>query len=179
MRDMIIGMVSRSDREDIVDYVQNHYGFKIMMFRDRAKNALQEMFNLNDDEFIGQGRHEEVDYIGKCAHQMLKDLYEDFGRKLCGEDIWVTMLGCDLANDYSGDNIFIPDVRFENERQLIKSLGGYVIHSRMHPYHPSQEYDCEIEINDVKCNDDVVVESCFAINALDDIIMKVGRNDIY
>lgn len=65
----------------------------------------------------------EVAKSGDEVRRLLQVLGTEVGRKMIDNDIWVTMATKDLN---PGDKIVFADVRFPNEAQAIKDLGGQV-----------------------------------------------------
>ncbi len=70
---------------------------------------------------------------GKSLREVYQTLGTDWGRKMVGEDIWVnagraridTLLG-DVESDIIR-GIVIDDIRFDNEADLVRKMGGLVI----------------------------------------------------
>jgi hypothetical protein len=55
------------------------------------------------------------------VRRLLQVLGTDFGRRMIGDDVWIKMAMSDLRQ---GDRVVISDVRFPNEAQAIKAMGG-------------------------------------------------------
>jgi len=55
------------------------------------------------------------------VRRLLQVLGTDFGRRMIGNDVWIKMAMSDLRQ---GDRVVISDVRFPNEAQAIKAMGG-------------------------------------------------------
>jgi hypothetical protein len=70
---------------------------------------------------------------GKSLREVYQSLGTDWGRKMVGEDIWInagraridTLLG-DVESDIIR-GIVVDDIRFDNEAELVRSMGGVVI----------------------------------------------------
>jgi hypothetical protein len=70
---------------------------------------------------------------GKSLREVYQTLGTDWGRKMVGEDIWInagraridTLLG-DVESDIIR-GIVIDDIRFDNEADLVRKMGGLVI----------------------------------------------------
>lgn len=67
---------------------------------------------------------------------MMQTLGTEWGRELVDENLWVTVarkqiewLASRPADDRP-DVVVISDVRFENEAEMIRELGGMVVHAR-------------------------------------------------
>ena len=79
----------------------------------------------------GDRREEVIEGIGMSSRQLLQTLGTEWGRNTVNQDLWLNCMakriaGYELAKDhgYKGAIVFITDMRFDNEAQLIRSLGG-------------------------------------------------------
>ena len=70
---------------------------------------------------------------GKTLREVYQTLGTDWGRKMVGDDIWILagrarleMLLGDVESDII-KGIVIDDIRFDNEAELIRNMGGLVI----------------------------------------------------
>lgn len=61
---------------------------------------------------------------------MMQTLGTEWGRSLL-PDLWLRVW--QHAFDHSADTVVVPDVRFDNEANLIRSLGGTIIHIQRKP----------------------------------------------
>lgn len=70
---------------------------------------------------------------GKTLREVYQTLGTDWGRKMVGENIWI-LAGRARLDELLGDvesdiirGIVLDDVRFDNEAELIRSMGGLVV----------------------------------------------------
>jgi hypothetical protein len=66
---------------------------------------------------------------GRTPRQAMQTLGTEWGRKLIGEDIWCRAAlnaACEAIEQYA-DRVIFDDVRFDNEAEGIRKLGGIVI----------------------------------------------------
>lgn len=61
---------------------------------------------------------------------MMQTLGTEWGRSLL-PDLWLRVWRCELDN--SAHTVCVPDVRFDNEADLIRELGGVIIHVQRKP----------------------------------------------
>ena len=61
---------------------------------------------------------------------MMQTLGTDWGRSLL-PDLWLRVWQHEL--DDSANTVCVPDIRFDNEAELVRELGGIVIHIRRKP----------------------------------------------
>jgi hypothetical protein len=89
---------------------------------------------------------------GKTLREVYQTLGTDWGRNMVGDNIWIqagrsrieTLLG-DVESDIIR-GIVIDDIRFDNEAELIRSMGGIVIEITR-PSTPQMEHASEAGIS--------------------------------
>lgn len=129
---MIIGLsgYARSGKDTIAKYLVDNHGFKRVAFADAIRNML-----LDINPYVGFGPSNSshtsladlVSVVGwekAKEHLEVRRLLQDLGvsaRTYLGEDVWIRAA---LRTPSSGENIVITDVRFTNEADAIKALGG-------------------------------------------------------
>ena len=131
---MIIGLsgYARSGKDTVAKYLVESHGFKRVAFADAIRNML-----LDVNPYIGFGPSNSshttladlvaaVGWEGAKEHYEVRRLLQDLGvsaRQYIGEDVWIKAA---LRTPSSGENIVITDVRFTNEADAIKKLGGRI-----------------------------------------------------
>lgn len=82
----------------------------------------------------GDLKEEELDKIGKSPRQLMQTLGTEWGRGLVNENIWIDNMEGRIGNyqeakkhGYQGAFVFITDVRFDNEAEMIKNNGGTIV----------------------------------------------------
>lgn len=134
---MIIGLLGTigSGKTTAASYLVDNYQFTEEMFADPLKKACKEMFLLSDDQLYGtQEQKQEADerWFGASPRQILQFVgTELFRDRLCelmpelGKHIFIHNMR--LRLDSIKGNMVVSDVRFQNEIDMIKEMGGYVI----------------------------------------------------
>lgn len=126
---MIIGLsgYARSGKDTVAELLVLNYGFKRMAFADGIREAL---LILNPILHDGHRLNEIVEMYGwdvakskDEVRRLLQVFGTEVGRKLIHQDVWVWRLFNQINED---DRIVIPDVRFPNEANMIKSRDGEV-----------------------------------------------------
>ena len=59
--------------------------------------------------------------------QFAQRLGTEGGRAVFGEDVWVNLVMEKISDLPDSDLVTIPDVRFPNEYEAIKSMGGFIV----------------------------------------------------
>ena len=132
----LIGLTgkARSGKDTIASYLWHSAGFTRIAFADPLKLAAQNIFGLTDGQTWDDELKEIViDRIGMSPRQIFQKLGTEAVRDVFGEDTWLKrwMVGYSLFKD--SDDIVVPDVRFDNECSMLKSLGGIIVEVRRGP----------------------------------------------
>jgi hypothetical protein len=114
-----------------------------------------EHFDLDDqeiDEYI-EGERKELPtslLMGNSPRQAMQKLGGDWGRDLMHHDLWVNVFNRTARRHLSlGLSIVVDDVRYENEVDAIRALGGEVLfierpgNTKSVPKHSSEHFDFE------------------------------------
>jgi hypothetical protein len=158
---MIIGLsgYAQSGKDSTAELLCLNYKYKRQAFADPMRHALM-IINPKLDSITRLSEYVD-DYGWDMAkknpevRRLLQVLGTDFGRKMLGEDVWVKMIMDKLNYE---DRVVISDVRFPNEAEAIRKLGGSVwrINRRNHSAvngHPSEHAMDNYMFNHVIYND--------------------------
>lgn len=74
---------------------------------------------LHDREY----KERDVPCLGVSPRRIMQTMGTEWGRSVIGDDVWIRLLSMRAA-DY--DRVVVPDVRFDNEAEWIRSQGGVV-----------------------------------------------------
>ncbi len=130
----IIGFTGpkQSGKSTAADYLVGK-DFKKLSFAKPIKDVvwyLLQGFNLKQD-YIEQlmTTHKEViiPELGVSVRTLMQTLGTDWGRDTIHTDIWTMWMSKRLVTE-TADYLVFEDVRFENEADLIRSVGGLIIH---------------------------------------------------
>ena len=136
---MIIGICGLigSGKDTIADHLVDDHSFVKLSFADKLKDSVATMFDWNRDLLDGKTEQsrkwrEQMDpcWSMELKHEVTPRLVlQKFGTE-CMRDgfydgIWVSLVKKKLK-DNPQINWVIPDVRFENEANMIQELGGEV-----------------------------------------------------
>ena len=81
------------------------------------------------DRMIEGDLKEEPCFYGVTPRHLMQTLGTDWGRGLIREDFWVDMVGLTIADALgNGHSVVVDDVRFQNEVDMIRLLGGSVVY---------------------------------------------------
>jgi hypothetical protein len=142
MQQKIIGLVGLigSGKGTVADYLVNKHKFRNISFANHLKDAVSAVFswprNLleGDTEYSRQWRDEVDEWWSErlnipnlTPRWVLQYLGTDVLRKNFHDDIWIASLEYQLLGE-AQTNFVISDVRFPNEIEMIKKLGGEIWH---------------------------------------------------
>lgn len=112
-------------------------GYVKAAFADALKMMLATFLSIrgaSEDEIYelveGQLKEAPTDYLfGATPRKAMQTLGTEWGRNCISETLWVDTLREAIENALSlGARVVVTDVRFNNEANMIRALGGSVVH---------------------------------------------------
>ena len=129
---MIIGLsgYARSGKDEVAKILVEEYEFAHAAFAEPIRQFLMEINPRVNEYFNLRGAINAVGWHEAKKSAEVRRLMQDLGvgaRKLFGDDFWIERLWEDLAETPTIYHVVISDVRFANEADAIKDVGGKVI----------------------------------------------------
>ena len=122
---------ARSGKDSLATHAWSKYGFTRIAFADPVKLAAQQKFGLTADQTWNDDLKEVViPHWGLTPRQIFQREGTEAGRNVFGGDIWLRRFMLTYNMLKNTDDIIVPDVRFDNESDLLRSLGGIIIEVR-------------------------------------------------
>ncbi len=124
----LIGLAgpARVGKSTVAEILCNRFNFEERAYADPLKRSLMELTGLGKDYFYDQDfKHEFHPLIGMSPRMLMQLFGTEFVRNTIRKDFWVERMRWDLKRSYG--NQVISDVRFDDEADLIRDLGGTVI----------------------------------------------------
>ena len=96
-------------------------------------------------EYLTELKNEEVPHMGVTGRSMLQTLGTEWGRQIVDRDLWVNFARQrvfalrGLEGDEAVDSIIFDDLRFENEANMVKELGGELWRVSRRGYEPPKD----------------------------------------
>lgn len=129
-RPKLIGLSGRkgSGKDTVADMLLDIEHYKKLSFAGPIKAMLGVLLGVGIEKFEDhQYKETIIPELGVTPRQMMQTLGTEWGRQLVHPDLWTMVLGDRIkAFQKIKANIVIADVRFDNEAERIKSLGGMI-----------------------------------------------------
>lgn len=128
---MIIGLgfKARAGKDTVAAHLVNNYSFIQESFAYPLKEYIgREICGFNDKQLYGAWKENPDPEWGMTPRQMLQLIGTDALRKVVHDDFWVIPMKRKLKEHIRNEqHVVISDVRFMNEINMIRSLGGKVV----------------------------------------------------
>lgn len=133
---MIIGITGKkqSGKSTLSKCIkQNYLNFIELNFADPLKNSIKEIFNLSEDQINGDLKEINDTKYNFTPRELMQWMGTDVFRNTFhtqfpnSPPVWISNMEYRLKKLYPKNNIIVSDVRFNNEANLIKMYGGYII----------------------------------------------------
>ena len=121
----IVGL-ARSGKDTIAKHLWTRYEFIRIALADPLKLAAQQAFGLTQAQLGDELKDVVIPYWGIAPRQMYQQVGDSFKEKF-GEDFWVKRWRLSYNVFRNTDHVVVPDVRFDNEVNEIRSLNGVLI----------------------------------------------------
>lgn len=179
----IIGLngVARAGKDTIADILRNLYGHEPKSFSEVLNQAL---VNLNPwlvfvtDFGRKTGSIRYADYVEEHGYEKAKETPEvrrllqamgtEVGRNLLGADIWVDAMFNDVE---AWGKTAIVNVRFPNEYQAVKDVGGVVWRVERPGFEPSNGHISDTALDGYEF--DAVIQNDGTVHDLAEKVMKI------
>jgi len=130
----IIGITgrARSGKDTLANILSSQYGYQRLAFADPIREFVGELtgiapYLLRDTPL----KERPIPRLGGVTpREMMQTLGTEWGRNMVYPDIWVALCEQKIIEKmkYELRGFVIPDVRFDNEARMLRSLGGKIIH---------------------------------------------------
>ena len=135
MSRIIIGLAgpAGAGKTEVAKHLVDQYGFKRHGFAEPLKRMLAAL-GVPHECLCGSRKNEPLDILGgKTARWAMQTLGTEWGRDLIGPQLWVRAWLNDIGSTslllgYNHTHVIDDDVRFGNEIDVIRKLGGFIVH---------------------------------------------------
>lgn len=130
-------------------------------FAEPVKRVCQQLYLLSDIQLYDTEKKEEVDKRwGLSPRQMFQHVGTDYVRRQINPNFWLQHFEIWYRQQPPGTSVVVPDVRFQNEVDLIHRLGGKVVYI-YRPFHNVNQdmHESEIAVTQLQ-NIDYHIDNC-------------------
>jgi|AntDeeMinimDraft_5_1070356.scaffolds.fasta_scaffold14394_1 hypothetical protein len=132
-------------KSTVAGILERDHGYTAIEFATPLKRAAQAMFGLTDAQAFGDSlKHRVVAHVGLTPREIFQRLGDEVARTHIDTDIWLHRAIREMHDvlDEAGEAapIVITDVRYTNEADLVRALGGHLWHIQG-PTRRGNEYD--------------------------------------
>ena len=131
----LIGLAGapRVGKDTIADYLEERYGYTVTAFAMPLKMAVQNLFGLNCTQaFNDTVKEVPVQPWGLTPREMWCDTADAIKDKF-GADFFIKRWQAEIVGE---EYVVVSDVRFEGEAELVRAMGGTIIHVSRHQAPP-------------------------------------------
>jgi hypothetical protein len=111
-------------------YLMQEHGFRLVKFAGPLKAMMRALLPEDDQNEWLEGALKETVHpdLGCTPRHAMQTLGTEWGRNCIHPDLWINLARSDILD--GGDDVVLDDVRFQNEYEMIKAIGGLVIEIR-------------------------------------------------
>jgi hypothetical protein len=157
-------------KDTVADYLVENYDFQKFSFADPIKEVCRELFGFNEEQLYGNDKEEKDEEWGIKPREAFQFIGTDLFRKQMKnlipgieENFWIKVL--EKKIEKCEKSVVIADVRFENEAEMIRNQGGYIIKIKNHKQKKIDEHESEKNIDminsDFECSNHSIKENLF------------------
>jgi hypothetical protein len=140
-----LGGVSGSGKTTAGQYLEKRSGYKTIAFADSLKDIVAYLYGLDRKVLEGDApvRAERKKPLQQCPSRSMVDILQAMGTEVFRSfdpDVWINH----VRRKINTDRVVITDMRYVNEIEFVKSLGGYAFeivrpgHKSEAPVHASE-----------------------------------------
>lgn len=130
---MLIGLHGRAGagKDTVADLLVRHHDYAKLAFATPLKDALIAAGLCRREDLDGAAKEQPLAWLGVSPRHLLQTLGTEWGRRLVRPDVWILRLDQMLQQYWKFTRrVVISDVRFANEADYVRRLGGAVWHVR-------------------------------------------------
>lgn len=170
----IIGITGKagSGKDTAGDFLRSSGMYTKMAFADPIRRGISAIFNLYREQLEHPAKEQPLPKIGKSPRQLMQTLGTEWGRNLVHPDLWLILAGTTIQKSLAEtEYVVITDVRFENEAQMVRDMGGVIWHIHRNGAGTQHEHVSEAGVN-LHTGRDVIIDNNGSIKDLHVAITK-------
>ncbi len=129
----IIGITgrARSGKDTLAHFLVDHHGYVRVGLADPLRGFVSTITGLTTEELTDSSLKEApLPWLGGISpRRMMQTLGTEWGRDLVDDQLWlkVAQRAIEKAQRNGAPGVVIPDVRFDNEAEMVRAMGGEVV----------------------------------------------------
>lgn len=129
----IIGITgrARSGKDTLAGYLVENHGFAKITLAGPIRRFVGELTGLSEAELTdGPLKEAPLAWLGGVSpRRMMQTLGTEWGRNMIADELWllVAQRQIELAKRNGMAGVVISDVRFDNEAEFVRALGGRIV----------------------------------------------------
>lgn len=108
-----------------------HHGYTKIALADPLRSFIASITGLTHEELTDSDLKEQpLDWLnGTSPRRMMQTLGTEWGRELIDPELWlkVARRQIEAAKRRGAPGVVIPDIRFDNEAEMVRQLGGTIV----------------------------------------------------
>ena len=119
---------ARSGKDTIGEILVREHHYVRFAFADPIKEMIQAMLEMSADD-LEACKDEVLQDLGVTPRHLMQTLGTEWGRDTIDKELWINLLKRKIilqADLHPEKNIVVTDVRFPEEAEMIRSLGGSI-----------------------------------------------------
>lgn len=172
---MRIGFTGKmgSGKTTLAQYLSKEYGLTVVSFANPLKQVVQQLYDLSDDQLYGGSKNIVDPRYGVSPRYLLQQIGTNVFRQW-DPDFWVKVFERKYSNF---ENFVLDDIRFDNEADTIRKMGGIIIKVVSHKMSINSAHESErgIKNYDYKIYNDSDKDALF--NALQELLHYIQSNN--
>lgn len=133
----LIGLTGRAGggKDTVASFLCEAHGFVQIALADPLRDGLKAMLGIIDEQLHRRDLKEApIDWLGRSPRELLQTLGTEWGREHVAADLWLRVAARRIEQIKAAPpclhiaGIVVSDIRFENEADWLRDLGGQVWH---------------------------------------------------
>ena len=126
---MLIGITGTAGvgKSTLAEHFKKFKNFEVLSYAGPLKEALCALTGLPMEHFTVTEKKEVPLEFGKSPRELMQLMGSEFVRNTVDENFWIWRMKNQI-NERESKDIIIDDIRFPNEAELVRRMGGRVIH---------------------------------------------------